>query len=1813
SPQRPPRGRRAWGRGQAAGALIGRGGPAAAPIGPPLPVPRRAPPDAARWLKRGDAPGQRPPSRVDARAPAARWVPQPRGRRGVGAPAAGVRPRARARGAAAAAGGSQRLTRGRCGGGRAEGGLRRPAGLRGRGAPSAPTPARAGGRGGAGPGPARAGRLAAPGVAVAGAALEGGAGPGAAREEAALAARGAPGAGPPGPAVTPAGRGGGGGARRGGPAPREASTRAGVSRGPTGAGAAVRAARGAAAPGRPELGSVSAAAVGPWRCGAGSGRPSDAPRRRPLARRRFPLRTRAAGLAAPWTAQNRAGGVARARVSGGLGDLRCPRNAAPAPNPTSVGFSFSLLVSSCRPWLPSRAAVPLQTVVLDGPSARSHVARPRGSLCAPRCCCFWARVLAGAAGRLAAAPREYFCPPPRTLTFPAGGGRSCACAPNVSSGGYRDGRAGAAASRVPWCGLLSSLLKGRSGVSVSMSGASRVSGGPRHQVACGTRRPASGIGPQVEMERCIDDALRKNDFKPLKALLLIDICEDVKIKCSKQFFHKLDDLVCRELSKKDVQTVSDILISVGRCGKNISILGQDGLLTMIKQGLIQKISIAYVAYSSSGNTVKGKRQIMESFIPRICALVIDSRVNICIQQETLKKMNAMLDNMPQAARKILSNQEMFLLMCNMGERILEAGDYDLQVGIVEALCRMTTEKQRHELAYQWFSMDFIADAFKGVKDSEFETDCRIFLNLVNGMLGDKRRVFTFPCLSAFLDKYELKIPSDEKLEDFWIDFNLGSQTLSFYIAGDNDDHQWEAITVPEEKVQVYSIEVRESKKLLTVILKNIVKISKREGKELLLYFDASLEITNVTQKVFGASKYREFTRKQGISVAKTSVHILFDASGSQILVPESQVSPVEELLSVKEKPNSQKEIANPPKYSKNRHQGDRKNNPLEVTPNKRKMSEASMIVPGTDRYTVRSPVLLTNTSTPRRGRIKPPLPMRSSTEKSGPPKTSEKKVDNTLSLKSQPSEGRNKGDNTDKQLHIFSRLPGVLNNICGNKMHTKLACWTPVTNIKLCNNQRTSASSGITFNQGIINKQTTKQVSSSVSDNSEEIEKVPYKKEIMQHKKIDKVEVCKRNHQQQQKNTENTKQNDWHMESETTFKSVLLNKTVEESLIYRKKYILSKDMNTATCDKSSSKKSDTRKSRKRLISETNSWNLTQKEKREKSKGKGFTGAADSLIKQINNRYKPKNDIKSTRKLKETLIDGYEKVQKKSYRQLKTTFVNVTSECPLDDVYNFNLNGADEPTIKLGIQEFQATATEACMDNSIKLVGLRNYEAEPYLKTKDERVITNQQKKNLFSDTDTEYVGDDSKTDISWLRESKSKPQLVDYSRTKKVKKHKTGKSSSSLEKQPRLKMTCSENITKKIVEETVPDRRTRLPRRATKTRKNYKDLSNSESESEPEFSHSLKKKLLVKENSHSRSNSKKLPEKQQTAFSVETRKEIAEEWNNSSIRDQSLDLSPISLPGSLSSIEKITEKDLSQDSDCITRSLSPCPKTSSESLNSRFGVGGPVNSPKNSEKNICTRESTSPFPQSYFLYLSGKRTYTEDGSLSNSDEVDLEEVKRINLLPQKRSKTEDADLHTDKTDFLLFLVSESISPLSINDFSIPVEKWGNEISDIRTVFQKINTEFKRKCNNRQKIVEYFSARSWKTVNHHVKTMNHQIQDHRIKKLDKFRFTVIEELENFERDSQSLKDLEKEFVSLWEKIFQKFKIFQKSDQQRLHLLKASLDKNVFYNTDYEETVFTSECSNLFSAVNFFILMRELCLFTDVFDERRYENASRQISQ
>ncbi|XP_045152899.1 synaptonemal complex protein 2 isoform X2 [Echinops telfairi] len=1252
---------------------------------------------------------------------------------------------------------------------------------------------------------------------------------------------------------------------------------------------------------------------------------------------------------------------------------------------------------------------------------------------------------------------------------------------------------------------------------------------------------------------------------------------------------------------------------------------------------------------------EGKRQVVESFAPRICALVIDTRVNIYIQQEILKKLNAMLDKMPQDAREILSNEEMLILMRSMGDRILYIGDYDLQVGITEALCRMSTEKQRQEQACQWFSMDFVATAFKDIRNSEFETDCRKFLNLVNGMLGDKRRVYTFPCVSAFLDNYELHLPSDDKLEGFWIDFNLGTQTISFYISGD-DEHQWEAVTVPEELVQLYDIEVREEKLLLSIILKNLIQISKRDGKELLFCFAESVDIIHVIQKVFGTKKYKEFTKKQSTSVAKTSVHVLFDASGSQILVPESQLS------SVKEEPINVKECVKPPKYVANSHREPHKNSQSEVTtPAKRKISEASLVIPATDRYTVRSPILLTNIATPRRGRIKPPLQMMSPAKHPGVSETCETRVNDAMPLKLKPSAEQTRGNNTDKPMKTanvmentenkeneflnpnFNELqdpafdsqavikvdepvlPAALHSISKNKNHSNWAYWTPEKKIELVINQRENTSSKDPAKQEYaVHKKPPRQksASSTSDDNFEETGKMQSTKALAVNNTVNQmqVEICKRSCQQQlkhsqplkEKNTQQTKQSDWRIESETTFKSVLHNNnTVEKSLIYREKLILSKDICTTVCDKNSSRNNvqSHRKSGKKLASDLNFCDLKQKKK--------------------------------------------EKVQKKSFRQLKTTIVNVTSQCPLNDVYNFNLNGAEEPIIKLGVQELQTTTRESCVDNSIKLVDLSNKaDREPSLKTKEKRV-TDHGKQHLFSDSDTDFWHDDS---ISWLREPESKRQLIDYSRSKRAKRQNGGETGSFLKTEPpRYKkvMTPGKTTTGKL-HDLVPDGRTRLPRRAAKVKINYKDLSNSDSESEAELS--SKEKMPVKEET-THSKTIKRPKESQTTGAPE---EPPKGWEKLSrpkdTGDSSLDVSSASLSGMPSSVEvmrgleEITERESTHDYGCVT----PQKNSSLESLNSKND---------SNEKNSCTRESCSPIPHPFLpnhtpvskntttgngpgaipqetqnsssysdvssynpqkpfvenelpntiesytetqteesnsvfplsssserreddgcstssdtahassgatQHPNRKRMYIDDDG-HNSDDIEMEEQeeRRQNLLPPKLSRMEGVDHPTSTT-------SENVSALSSYEY---IPQLDCKVEHSRMTYEKLRNEYKRKAQlnifQNYCMMDYFTKQSWKSIQQHMAKVSHQVQESRNEKLDKIQFTILQELENVEREAESLTVLEKEFADFWEKLIHKLTIYQKSERQRLHVLRTSLDENICTNTEEEDAMFTSE--------------------------------------
>ncbi|XP_073669161.1 synaptonemal complex protein 2 [Paramisgurnus dabryanus] len=431
------------------------------------------------------------------------------------------------------------------------------------------------------------------------------------------------------------------------------------------------------------------------------------------------------------------------------------------------------------------------------------------------------------------------------------------------------------------------------------------------------------MAPDRQVEKLVDEALKHKNFQPLESFLQNDIKEGSSFQCSRQFVTKLDKLFLRELDIGNVNNACLVLTILHKCNEMLVFPGGGGISVMITQGLVKKMvqwferarRLWVEAGSSRNETLiklaedffdalmavhesckEGKFEVTESLPNHICKLASDAKINVMIQKEAARKLNLILAKIPTELKKkkILSSQEATTVMSDVASRILKGGDFDLQVSLMEVLCRMTSPAQRNELAERWFTMTFVSSAFKKIKESEFETDCRRFLNMVNGMQGDGKSVYSYPCLEAFLDKHELLMPVDENLEAFWIDFNLGSQSISFYFSMsdmDAQDGQWDTLCIAENEVRCYTVEEKNGRKVLDLVLTDPVSTGSLEGSRVTIKFSSSLDILQATEKVYGQAKNKRPYRKTP-SIVEMPIQVnVSSLECSQVLVLESQVSP----------------------------------------------------------------------------------------------------------------------------------------------------------------------------------------------------------------------------------------------------------------------------------------------------------------------------------------------------------------------------------------------------------------------------------------------------------------------------------------------------------------------------------------------------------------------------------------------------------------------------------------------------------------------------------------------------------------------------------------------------------------------------------------------------------------------------------------------------------------------------------------------------------------------------------------------------------
>ena len=168
--------------------------------------------------------------------------------------------------------------------------------------------------------------------------------------------------------------------------------------------------------------------------------------------------------------------------------------------------------------------------------------------------------------------------------------------------------------------------------------------------------------------------------------------------------------------------------------------------------------------------------LLRGISPRILAVVVDVNIGFGIRSSLLKSFNLGLTEFPIELRTEVF-RELSREFEGLVDSLYSCGDFDMQASLMETLLRFTTKTIRSEVSNDWFpNYVKLQSVFIGTKG--LESDYRKFLNLFNEGLAEKSKVFSYRLLSCVVEGQALIKPAD--VTDFWIDVNLGSESLSLY-------------------------------------------------------------------------------------------------------------------------------------------------------------------------------------------------------------------------------------------------------------------------------------------------------------------------------------------------------------------------------------------------------------------------------------------------------------------------------------------------------------------------------------------------------------------------------------------------------------------------------------------------------------------------------------------------------------------------------------------------------------------------------------------------------------------------------------------------------------------------------------------------------------------------------------------------------------------------------------------------------------------------------------------------------------------------
>ncbi|XP_034428653.1 synaptonemal complex protein 2-like isoform X3 [Hippoglossus hippoglossus] len=209
---------------------------------------------------------------------------------------------------------------------------------------------------------------------------------------------------------------------------------------------------------------------------------------------------------------------------------------------------------------------------------------------------------------------------------------------------------------------------------------------------------------------------------------------------------------------------------------------------------------------------------------QLAQFTLEPEIHFPLRLEAIRTFNSILESLSREQRRLIQNeQNQNKILVQVAAAVLTVGDYELQVSLSEALCRLTPKKDRQQRANQWFCSSDISDAFCDIRDGDFEV--------------------LFP-------------PKDDKLDEFWIDFNVGSGCVSFFV----DEPQgflWGSIHLLREDLDNFSLQVKQdgctgAETVLSVQLINPIMHHSSRGQKVELSFNCEhqRELEEAAERVF---------------------------------------------------------------------------------------------------------------------------------------------------------------------------------------------------------------------------------------------------------------------------------------------------------------------------------------------------------------------------------------------------------------------------------------------------------------------------------------------------------------------------------------------------------------------------------------------------------------------------------------------------------------------------------------------------------------------------------------------------------------------------------------------------------------------------------------------------------------------------------------------------------------------------------------------------------------------------------------------------